>query len=255
MSYYAYTDVSHKECFKVLAKNVLTELDRRREYYCPCCNAIFGFRAQSSNNKPPHFYKLPTSQHDINCWMPYIEGISGEVNPENTRGFTLEGFYEGLISSKERELNKNSSENKDDKDKKPINSTMHLNTIRNLYKFCILQDDNYKVADEIKVKDILVSRKTAFYYRRFAFGNKLVEAQYSGYTDKTIFLNYPFGEEQSLFTVVLNFDDDRLFRQIRNKTYRNEKPILVFSKWNYKESNGRIYVRTKIINTHQVVAL
>ncbi|MBR6402028.1 MAG: hypothetical protein IKS48_01430 [Eubacterium sp.] len=187
--------------------------------------------------------------------MPYIEGISGEVTPEDARNFTLEGFYEGVISSKERELHNNSSENKGDKDKKPVSSTMHLNTIRNLYKFCILQDNNYKVVDELKVKDILVSRKTAFYYSRFAFGKRLVEAQYSGYSDKTIFLNYPFGKEQSLFTVVLNFDDEALFRKTKNKTYGNEKPILVFSKWSYKESNGRIYVRTKIINTHQVVAL
>ncbi|MBP3808052.1 MAG: hypothetical protein ILA13_06555 [Eubacterium sp.] len=257
MSYYAYTNLNHKDEYKVTAREVETGIIFANKYYCPCCSALFYFKSRSSNNKPAHFAKLPSSNHDEDCWVPYIDGISGEVSPENASLFDPESFFYVINSSKERVMNTNKMKN--DRTKISNSSTiMHLNTIRNLYKFCLLYDSNYYIKKDLRIIDILVARKTSYYYREYAFGYKLIEASYSGYSDNAIFLIYPYYSKEPIFTVVLNFNDKKLFTKACQRLYNHtkEKPVLIYSKWNYKRgNNSKTYVRTTITNINQIVPL
>lgn len=257
MSYYAYTNLNHKEEYMVTAREVEIGMKFSNKYYCPCCSAQFYFRSRSSNDKPAHFAKLPSSIHDEDCWMPYIDGISGEVSPENASLFDPEKFFNIINSSKERVMSINTTQN-DRKKTKVSSSIMHLNTIRNLYKYCLLYDGNYYIKEGLRIIDILVARKTSYYYKEYAFGYKLIEASYSGYSNNAIFLTYPHNSKEPIFTVVLNFNDKKLFIKACQRLYNHikEKPVLIYSKWNYKKSdNSKIYVRTTITNINQIIPL
>ena len=71
MSYYAYTNLNHKDEYKVTAREVETGIIFANKYYCPCCSALFYFKSRSSNNKLVHFAKLLYKRQLWSCLIQY----------------------------------------------------------------------------------------------------------------------------------------------------------------------------------------
>ena len=86
-----------------------------------------------------------------------------------------------------------------------------------------------------KIRDMILDDRSAYYYTKGCFGNKIVEARRQvGYfyedKSKKIFLKAP--TESGKYTFVLQFDEEKIYNKIRTEIYNNrDRLFVVAGKW------------------------
>lgn len=249
MSSFAYTDPDHKPEHQILASDIDSEKERDQIYYCPGCHARFKYKAQSSNLKEAHFFKLPSESHDPDCWVQYIESTKGTFSVSSTAGFSCASFYDLLTKPGKR----NSVAPKlNNGDSRMSTNTLRLNSIRNLYTFCLMHPDLTMINEAVSVRDVFVGKKTAYFYTTFVSGYKLIEAEYYRYKKEklTIYFTFPYKQAKT-FDIAVKIPDEALFKTIVKRVFNNTKPILLYSMWSTRGS----YIYGEVVNLHQVLAL
>ena len=249
MSSFAYTSPDHKPEHQILASDIDSEKERNRIYYCPGCNARFKYKAQSSNLKEAHFFKLPSESHDPDCWVQYIESTKGTFSASSTAGFSCASFYDLLTKPRKR----TAATPKTSNDSNGTSSnTLRLDSIRNLYKFCLIHPDRVIINEGVSVRDVFVGKKTAYFYTTFVSGYKLIEAEYYRYKreELTIYFTFPYKQAKS-FDIAVKIQTESLFNTLVKRIYKNTKPVLLYSKWSTRGSD----ICGEVVNLHQVLAL
>lgn len=249
MSSFAYTSPDHKPEHQILASDINSEKERNQIYYCPGCNARFKYKAQSSNLKDAHFFKLPSESHDADCWVQYIESTKGNFSASSTAGFSCASFYDLLTKPRKR----NSVAPKPNNgDSRTSTNTLRLDSIRNLYKFCLIHPDRGIINEGVSVRDVFVGKKTAYFYTTFVSGYKLIEAEYYRYEKKTFTIYFTFPYQQAkTFDIAVKIPDEALFKTIVKRVFNNTKPILLYSNW----STWNSVIFGEVVNLHQILAL
>ena len=242
MSFYVFTDSTHSHIVKAI--DVKTARQKASNYCCPGCTATFRFRSESSNGTPAHFY-LFHDNHDASCWVPYAGKAVNKMLSKPDKSFDADSFLDELIAKGVKAPTGTTGKHHGGRKK-----ILHLSTVRNLYKYCLLHPDTAMVNDTKRIKDLFVGRKTKYLYTRHISGIKLIEAKYWRYTKTQIFLKYPYGEDPHKFTIRLDFNgDERLCATVRNRIYGVEKPVLIYAEW----ITAKDEVSTTILNEAQVV--
>jgi hypothetical protein len=249
MSLYAFTNPDHKPEHHVFASDINSEKERNAIYYCPGCNAKFKYRAQSSNMKEAHFFKLPSETHDADCWVKYIESTKCEFSASSTAGFSCQAFFDLITTPRKRS---SSASKKDVNDSRVSTNTLLLNSVRNLYIFCQMYPDSTKINDSVSVRDVFVGRKTSYLYTTFVSGYKLIEAEYHHYDKNklTIYFTVPY-QRVTKFKIAVKIKNLSLFKTIVHRVYKNTEPVLLYGEWHTCE----VKISGEVISSRQVVAL
>lgn len=235
----------------VNASEIVSVADKNRDYYCPGCSCLFRYRSEASNDRPAHFFKYGKS-HEASCWVPYAESVSGDVTMVDLKDFSLNHFYQAILSSKER----NGEGAGTARERKQTTVQLRLTTIRNLYKFCCYYPNHFQICNGIQVKDVFVGQKTAYLYTNYVRGIRLIECKYHCYDSKTnsIYFKYPFSQREDRTTALgvrVHFDSDDLYRHVRNRVFGQTAPVLLFADWNMQDG----YVCGEIKTNQQIVLL
>lgn len=249
MSLFAYTDPDHKPEHQIFASDINSEKERNQTYYCPGCSARFKYRAQASNLKEAHFFKLPSESHDADCWVQYVESTKGTFSTSSTVGFSCASFYDLLTKPRKR----NSAAPKPNNgDSRTSTNTLRLDSIRNLYKFCLMYPNSTIINEAVSVRDVFVGKKTSYFYTTFVSGYKLIEAEYYRYKreELTIYFTFPYKQAKT-FDIAVKIQTESLFNTLVKRIYKNTKPALLYSVWSTRGS----YICGEVINLHQVLAL
>ena len=248
MSLYAFTNPDHKSEHRILASDINSEKERNAIYYCPGCNAKFKYRAQSSNMKEAHFFKLPSETHDADCWVKYAESTRCNFSASSTAGFSCQTFFDLITTPRKRST---SASKKDVNSGRISTNTLLLDSVRNLYIFCQMYPDSTKINDSVSVRDVFVGRKTSYFYTTFVSGYKLIEAEYHHCDDQNliIYFTIPY-HHATKFNVAVKIKTPSLFKTIVLRVRDNKKPVLLYGEWHtYK---AKIY--GEVISTRQIVA-
>ena len=215
-------------------------------FYCPnkLCTCKFTARSLNSNKKSAHFGKIRTSEHIPGCWgdNEHIQG--GRLSDYELKDFTMESFYLSLgkkaratedITPKKRKKKEEESDGGEPKSK------LYIHTIRQLYTICIKNPLDEEI-NGIRIKDIFAGERTAFIYKKYISGLKLVECSYLGYkTEKNlVFYKFPVGSERGKGFVLRVHVPDAYYKKIRHDSYYHTGKILIFANWN----NSNCQLRT-----------
>ena len=248
MSLYAFTNPDHKSEHRISASDINSEKERNAIYYCPGCNAKFKYRAQSSNMKEAHFFKLPSETHDTDCWVKYVESTKCNFSASSTAGFSCQTFFDLITTPRKRST---SASKKDVNSGRVSTNTLLLDSVRNLYIFCQMYPDSTKINDSVSVRDVFVGRKTSYFYTTFVSGYKLIEAAYHSYDEKklTVHFTLPY-HHATKFNVVVKIKTSSLFETIVHRVQDNTEPVLLYGKWYTREKE----VSGEVISTRQIVA-
>lgn len=141
------------------AKNAVPK--DKGKYLCPysACleNHVAVFLRQ--NKLGNTFVSYNKHEHDINCDFP----TSYDVNFHNKKivDFTLEELYLNIINSNETTSKSKEVVSNVNPLNVGFNEEIVINTISKLYKFCMSNDLDYKINDDVMVGDLLLSYITA----------------------------------------------------------------------------------------------
>ena len=236
------------------AVDILTPEERNADYYCPGCRCVFRYRAQSSNNKPPHFFRPRSQEHEPTCWMPTGAGVSGEIFDYDFSGFSAQGLLDSIKNSGSH----NAANRLTERVERGENGLHRIKptTIRQLFRICCENPDDTVLPDGTKILDLLCSRKTAYFYTKYCSGIKLVEARFYRYDSKKrmIYFSFPYTREKKrnpAFWVVVEIALHLDFYKIIKALYNQRNPVLLFSDWSC--FGERIF--TVVDNQKQIVPL
>ena len=82
-----------------------------------------------------------------------------------------------------------------------------------------------------KIRDMILDDRSAYYYTKGCFGNKIVEARrqvghFFEDESKRVFLKAP--TESGKYTFVLQFDEEKIYNKIRTEIYNNRDRLFVW---------------------------
>ncbi len=90
-----------------------------------------------------------------------------------------------------------------------------------------------------KIRDMILDDRSAYYYTKGCFGNKIVEARrQAGHffedESKRVFFKAP--TESGKYTFVLQFDEEKIYGKIKTEIKKNrDKLFIVAGKWESAE--------------------
>lgn len=233
MSFYAYKDECHS--IMVEASAIVTLAERKADYYCPGCTCKLRYRSGNSNKISPHFYRPPNSQHEKGCWMDNAGKDSGDIKEYDWSGFSLQGFFQTIQTVHTR------SETRTRNTASGASRSLHKikpTTIRQLYRICCENSDSTLLSDGLSVRNIFCGRKTAYYYKYYCSGLKIIETKYCRSSlcggEQCILFSYPYSFDSSCdpnFYICVTVPNVNLYREINNELCGQSKPVLLFSYW------------------------
>lgn len=250
MSFYAYKEIQHIS--KVEASAIITPEERSAAYYCPGCSCIFHFRSKSSNGKAAHFYRYSPA-HDENCWMPTGKSQSGDIQEYDWDNFSAEALLNALETSKDR----NSQGIGTAGGGSPGVAKIKPSTLRQLFQICCENSEFTTLPNGLIIRDIICSRKTAYYYTSYCKNIKLIEAKFVRCINRinTLEFSYPYeiGEvKHQSFSVKVKIKNNELYAILAKTVRKTTSPILLYAKW-ISFDDGVVF--SQITNKHQVVPL
>lgn len=227
--------------------------DTSRDYYCPHCNCVFRYKAEASNKRAAHFFRL--GEHQANCLMPDADLISGRIDRNIAKNTDFYDLYQIIINTKDKVRSKSMPVKHHTRN---ASTTLHLNTVRNLYKFCCYVPDTEYIGS-VQVKDIFVARKTKYLYTSYIQGIKLIEAKFYRYDpiNNVLFFYYPCDAKSSYkatFRIHVKIENNDLFNKKRSVLFdskTNDKKSLILAECHTYDSD----VYAEVSNTHQIVLL
>ena len=209
MSAYAYRDRNRTEV--IYASEAMTEnIDTL--FFCPNkdCNAHLHICAVDGSRKA--YFRATHKQfpHIDNC--PFASSANHfDSDKFNEEAFSFDDAINNLfLVKKESERNRNQrnigEHNNGEPNKQPIK------TLRQIYSMCKSRPVTDMYAGK-KIRDMILDDRSAYYYTKGCFGNKIVEARRQvGYfyedKSKKIFLKAP--TESGKYTFVLQFDEEKI---------------------------------------------
>ena len=231
MSAYAYRDRNRTEV--IYASEAMTEnIDTL--FFCPNkdCNAHLHICAVDGSRKA--YFRATHKQfpHIDNC--PFASSANHfDSDKFNEQAFSFDDAINNLfLVKKESERNRNQrnigEHNNGEPNKQPIK------TLRQIYSMCKSRPVTDMYAGK-KIRDMILDDRSAYYYTKGCFGNKIVEARRQvGYfyedKSKKIFLKAP--TESGKDTFVLQFDEEKIYNKIRTEIYNNrDRLFVVAGKW------------------------
>ncbi|MCC8159258.1 MAG: hypothetical protein LIO50_08590 [Phascolarctobacterium sp.] len=247
MAMYVYKDEARTE--KLLAKNA-QKADKNTRFYCPNsnCNAYM-YICNVDGISMAYFRARRSYGHIDGC----IHSSSNGFNPNNYQEdmFQFENALSKLMNPSKSQIKKETpGENgTGESESKP------LHTIRQIYSMC----KSYDCTDDYNGKEIgqmLIDDRSIYMYPKGVFGWRIIE----GKIKKPLFYDNDKREitlvapiKNVKYECVLNFDDDALFKDVRNNIYANRnKVIVIASQWS---SSGIYNVFCAPIKSKKQVAI
>lgn len=208
MSAYAYRDRNRTEV--IYASEAMTEnIDTL--FFCPNkdCNAHLHICAVDGSRKA--YFRATHKQfpHIDNC--PFASSANHfDSDKFNEEAFSFDDAINNLfLVKKESERNRNQrnigEHNNGEPNKQPIK------TLRQIYSMCKSRPVTDMYAGK-KIRDMILDDRSAYYYTKGCFGNKIVEARrqvghFFEDESKRVFLKAP--TESGKYTFVLQFDEEK----------------------------------------------
>ena len=238
MSKFAYRDKDRKH--KVYADQVNNIVDNQKEFYCPNieCNAKLTLRANSSiKGISPYFSPLKSYPHIDNCFCR-----------NNSFSFDDRDYDESLFNFKELV-----DEYYSDNFQKIPNRLESLSAIYYMVKTKKI-DDTY---NQTKIFEIFVDNRANRIYSNKIFGSHIIECLFTGYDNNNIKLYFKYPVDEKLpnkYSVVVEFIDRNLFREMLDKVYNNKNySLLIIGNWkSSSDKKGNKYTRTTMTKPYQI---
>lgn len=174
------------------------------DLFCPSCGCKMHYVSAVSNRRAAHFSGKHLSGCDIgiadsSCVDPYHYKF-----PEDS----VQGILDLVIRQGVKQPSSNGSANSKHGVPAGTERKGTINTIRQLFNFCVSVDPSTVLPDGNRVKDIYCGRSTTFLYKKFVSRPHLMYAQYNGHTAdySALFFCYPSIEEvgkQNGFTIAV----------------------------------------------------
>ena len=226
MAMYAYKDIFRKE--KLLARDARKQ-DKGIRFYCPNlrCDTHMHIRHKEGVSVA-YFSAIPSHAHIKGC----LHGSKNGFNPNsyNEEKFEFDNALAALTMPSKRQRKKEiPGEHGSGKvTLKPPH------TLQQIYFMC----KSYDCADTyngITIGRMLLDNRSAYMYPKGVFGWKIIEGKckrphFYDAAKKKIFLTAATDEEK--YTFILEFDDETLFKEIKNIVFPNrDYPIVVAGNW------------------------
>lgn len=258
MTYYAYKDINRKQ---IIYADKHIEQDSKDFFYCPnkYCTARMILKSRNGKVKP-YFSAIKTHPHIPNCFANFLNTSQTTYDSQN---FDFNDFFNNLVFKTQDTSSKINSPKKvtktDDPDNKSSDDNIYpINTLHELFDFCISHSLDTKIND-FTVDDIICDTRNNFKYSKFINGKKLILCKFNGYHPKnddysnTFFFKYPINSDaQHKYTIISSIDDQKVFDQLISlyERYQNNPVALLVD---CKSKNDKIF--TKINTIKQVYVL
>ena len=249
MAKYAFRDANRKNV--VYATSAMRE-DRDKIFFCPnpactaqlCICAIDGSRDAYFRATKPGFPHIP------GCSFGSKE-TDFDKNKFSEEEFVFDNAIDSLcvVTDKRGKSCVSSGHNTGKVKKHPPR------TLRQIYSLC----KSYPITDtynDKKLGEMILDDRSIKWYPKGCFGYKIIEAIVKGkiYDDikRQIYLKAPITSKK--YSIVLQFEDDILYKDIRTEIYNNSNKIIVIAgKW--EKSASYNYFQTKMYGRKQLTVI
>ncbi|MFU9946190.1 hypothetical protein ACNF5H_04325 [Fannyhessea vaginae] len=247
MSKCAYRDQNRK--IIVYADRAMEE-DRNNVFYCPnsLCDAKL-YICSIDGSKEAYFRATkPEYRHVENC--PYN---NSSIDFDKRRYDESQFVYDEAIHNLLQPTKKSRTKNKGGKDKKGKSVAHPLRTLGQIYSMCKSLSVKSTYSNK-QISEMILDDRSEYRYPKGCFGNRIIEACIEGKIydsqKKEIYLVSPIASHK--YTFILSFDDEEMYKTIRNEVYTNKNKIVVVAgKW---ESSGTFNIfKTNVCSKKQVL--
>ena len=244
MAYYAYEDARRT---KLVYARDCTAAEEGKRFYCrnPECNAIMQLKARESKMRP-YFSAMAGSAHAAD-WC----GSNSDELDETKYVESEFDFASALEKLTQKEKRIGERHKKHPAHPEGTGQERPLHTIRQILAMCQSRspEDTY---NGMEIRKMLVDERSNYYYTKGIWGYHLVEGKFWKYNRHTqiIFLKYPYNKVgKNKYILSLHFPDEKLFKDIKDKLFHVQGPVVVAGLWG-KISNNIMQV--EIISSKQL---
>lgn len=227
--------------------------DKDATYYCPNKNCNAHLQLCSVGGEKTRYFSARKAgyKHDANC-MYYNSQINFNRSMYDEEKFKFTDAINRILgldiaqSSKSKNKSSSVNESKDKTKKKAIS------TILQIYSMCkeLKYTDVYAGTP---ISGMLLDDRTFCSYKDIQEGTFLVEARINDYCYdpelKEIFLKAPINNEK--YSIKLSFEDEELYKKLRNEIYDNRHKIAIVAGIWKKTSDNKAF-RTVVRTMKQV---
>lgn len=252
MALFVYRDKSRTQI--LYAKDALKE-DKNIRFYCPNPNCDAHMYICSVKGSSSAYFRAVYKQHQHILDCPFHSSNGFNPNNHDEEAFDFENSLKKLMLSSTRISKRGlTTPHRTGKLKnKP------LKTIRQIYDMC----KSYVCTDEynhVAIGQMLVDDRSAYMYPKGVFGYRIIEGMVSkGYFYNTNKLEIkiagpirPLINQEYMF--ILKFEQDSLFKEIKNITYENRDKIIVVA-GNWKASGAFNAFYSNITSKKQITII
>lgn len=222
MAMYVFKDSARTDI--LFAKNA-REQNKGVRYYCPnpICDAHM-YISNIDGVSASYFRVLPTHRHAEGC--PYSISNGFDPNKFDENNFDFNNALLSLMMTSKSQI-KNASLEKYENGKM---NPKPPRTIRQIYSMC-KSYNYYDSYNGIAIGKMLVDNRSIRMYPKGIFGWRIIETKckrpnFYDSTKMEISLVIAFTDKNE-YTFVLKFDNEKLFREIRNVIFQNKEYLIV----------------------------
>lgn len=215
--------------------------DKSQRFYCPNPQCDARLHVCNIDGVSKSYFRATFSEypHINGCF--YENSCNFDIDKVDEKSFNFDNAVENLFSPSKSVKSNGDGQNSYDLYSKRINQ---LKTVKQIYTMCKSLSIDYKFND-IPVWKMLLDNRSVKKYTKGVFHKKIVEAdmKYYNNNEKQIFLY------MQNFNFMLFFDDEKLFKNIRDTLYENKnRKVIVAGDWKGNDNK----FRTKISSTKQI---
>lgn len=231
MAMYAYRDAGRKNI--IYASKAVQE-DRNKTFFCPNSNCNARLHICSVDGSVRAHFKAKEVSHINGC--PFSSKSFGfDPGKFDENSFSFDDAMDNIFSSSNNKQNKLLGvHNNGNGQKHPIR------TLKQIYSMCKSYEINSTYAG-LEISDMILDDRTVHKYQNGCFGKKIIEACVKGriYNNnvKEVYLTSPI--ETKTYSFILRFENDEIYRSIRNQVYNNQNMCFVVAgDWDKTDINN-----------------
>lgn len=227
MAKYAFRDINRQ---KIIYSTSAIQEDRDKVFFCPNINCTAQLHICAIDGSRDAYFRATKAEfpHILDC--PFgSKDVDFNKDEFDETEFVFDSAINSLcaVTGKREKSHVSSSYNVGKVQKHPPR------TLRQIYSLC----KSYHVTDTYGNKEIgemILDDRSEYRYPKGCFGYKIIEATVKRIiydnVKKQIYLEAPINSKK--YSFVLQFEDDALYKNIRDEIYNNKnKIIIVAGKW------------------------
>ena len=251
MAMHAYIDLEREKV--LFARNAVSE-NKDTRFYCPNSDCDAHMHVRHRHGLKYTYFAAKSKVY------PHVEGCPFGARSKFKPYDFMEGefhFEEVALGITQRDGNLQTprkSPAKQNNDSEPIKLPPH--TLHQIYNMCISHHCKDVYNNQV-IGWILIDKRSLFMYPKGVFGWRIIEGkrkrpEFYDSRKKEIYIT--LNADNSPYSFILKFEDENLFKTVKNKIYNNkDKLILAIAHWEksgeYNVFSGQIISKAQVAVT------